>query len=64
MRTTVSEGATKKHLKEPGAYLMTHNGLEYKISKFMDPETLKHKGYWKIEVKGASAFSGDQLGMG
>ena len=59
MRTTVSEGATKKHPKEPGAYLMTHNGLEYKISKFMDPETLKHKGEWKIEVKGASAFSGD-----
>ena len=60
MRTTVSEGATKKHPKEPGAYLMTHNGLEYKISKFMDPETLKHKGEWKIEVKGASAFSGDK----
>ena len=60
MKTTVSEGATKKHPKEPGAYLMTHNGLEYKISKFMDPETLKHKGEWKIEVKGASAFSGDK----
>ena len=60
MRTTVSEGATKKHPKEPGAYLMTHNGLEYKISKFLDPETDKHKGEWKIEVKGASAFSGDE----
>jgi len=56
----VKEGATKKHPKEPGAYLMTHNGLEYKISKFYDPETLKHKGEWKIEVKGASAFSGDK----
>lgn len=56
----VKEGATKKHPKEPGAYLMTHNGLEYKISKYLDPETEKHKGEWKIEVKGASAFSGDK----
>ena len=32
----VKEGATKKHPKEPGAYLMTHNGIEYKISRHLD----------------------------
>ncbi len=59
MRTTVSEGATKKHPKEPGAYLMTHNGLEYKISRHLDDNDI-HRGEWDIFVKGVSAFTGDK----
>ena len=59
MRTTVSEGATKKHPKEPGAYLMTHNGLEYKISRHLDDNDV-HRGEWDIFVKGVSAFTGDK----
>lgn len=54
----VKEGATKKHPKEPGAYLMTHNGLEYKIARHLDDDEV-HRGEWDIFVKGASAFSGD-----
>ena len=34
----VKEGVTKKHPKEPGAYLMTHNGLEYKIARHLDDD--------------------------
>jgi hypothetical protein len=56
--TVVTEGATKKHPKEPGAYLMTHNGLEYKISRHLDDDD-KHRGEWDIHVKGVSAFTGD-----
>jgi hypothetical protein len=59
MKTTVSEGATKKHPKEPGAYLMTHNGLEYKIARHLDDDE-KHRGEWDIFVKGVSAFTGDK----
>jgi len=59
MKTTVSEGATKKHPKEPGAYLMTHNGLEYKISRHLDDNDI-HRGEWDIFVKGISAFTGDK----
>ena len=58
MKATVSEGATKKHPKEPGAYLMTHNGLEYKIARHLDDDE-KHRGEWDIFVKGVSAFTGD-----
>src|SRR6056300_1711704 len=58
MKATVSEGATKKHPKEPGAYLMTHNGLEYKISRHLDDNDI-HRGEWDIFVKGVSAFTGD-----
>jgi len=54
----VKEGATKKHPKEPGAYLMTHNGLEYKISRHLDDDDV-HRGEWDIFVKGVSAFTGD-----
>jgi len=59
MKATVSEGATKKHPKEPGAYLMTHNGLEYKIARHLDDDE-KHRGEWDIFVKGVSAFTGDK----
>jgi hypothetical protein len=59
MKTTVSEGATKKHPKEPGAYLMTHNGLEYKIARHLDDDEV-HRGEWDIFVKGVSAFTGDK----
>ena len=59
MKATVSEGATKKHPKEPGAYLMTHNGLEYKISRHLDDNDI-HRGEWDIFVKGVSAFTGDK----
>ncbi len=55
----VKEGATKKHPKEPGAYLMTHNGLEYKISRHLDDNDI-HRGEWDIFVKGVSAFTGDK----
>ena len=55
----VKEGATKKHPKEPGAYLMTHNGLEYKISRHLDDNDV-HRGEWDIFVKGISAFTGDK----
>ncbi len=55
----VKEGATKKHPKEPGAYLMTHNGLEYKISRHLDDNDI-HRGEWDIFVKGISAFTGDK----
>ena len=55
----VKEGATKKHPKEPGAYLMTHNGLEYKISRHLDDNDV-HRGEWDIFVKGVSAFTGDK----
>lgn len=55
----VKEGATKKHPKEPGAYLMTHNGLEYKISRHLDDDEI-HRGEWDIFVKGVSAFTGDK----
>jgi hypothetical protein len=54
----VKEGATKKHPKEPGAYLMTHNGIEYKISRHLDDDEI-HRGEWDIYSKGVSAFSGD-----
>jgi len=54
----VKEGATKKHPKEPGAYLMTHNGIEYKISRHLDDNDI-HRGEWDIYSKGVSAFSGD-----
>lgn len=54
----VKEGATKKHPKEPGAYLMTHNGIEYKISRHLDDNDI-HRGEWDIFSKGVSAFSGD-----
>ncbi len=54
----VTEGATKKHPKEPGAYLMTHNGIEYKISRHLDDNDI-HRGEWDIYSKGVSAFSGD-----
>jgi hypothetical protein len=57
--TVVTEGATKKHPKEPGAYLMTHNGLEYKISRHLDDNDI-HRGEWDIFVKGISAFTGDK----
>ena len=57
--TVVTEGATKKHPKEPGAYLMTHNGLEYKISRHLDDNDI-HRGEWDIFVKGVSAFTGDK----
>ena len=57
--TVVNEGATKKHPKEPGAYLMTHNGLEYKISRHLDDNDI-HRGEWDIFVKGISAFTGDK----
>jgi len=59
MKATVSEGATKKHPKEPGAYLMTHNGLEYKIARHLDDDEV-HRGEWDIFVKGVSAFTGDK----
>ncbi len=55
----VTEGATRKHPKEPGAYLMTHNGLEYKISRHLDDNDI-HRGEWDIFVKGVSAFTGDK----
>ena len=55
----VKEGATKKHPKEPGAYLMTHNGLEYKIARHLDDDEI-HRGEWSIFVKSPSAFSGDE----
>ena len=55
----VKEGATKKHPKEPGAYLMTHNGIEYKISRHLDDNDI-HRGEWDIFSKGVSAFSGDK----
>ena len=55
----VTEGATKKHPKEPGAYLMTHNGIEYKISRHLDDNDI-HRGEWDIFSKGVSAFSGDK----
>ena len=55
----VKEGATKKHPKEPGAYLMTHNGLEYKIARHLDDDEV-HRGEWDIFVKGVSAFTGDK----
>jgi len=55
----VKEGATKKHPKEPGAYLMTHNGIEYKISRHLDDNEI-HRGEWDIFSKGVSAFSGDK----
>jgi len=55
----VKEGATKKHPKEPGAYLMTHNGLEYKIARHLDNDEV-HRGEWDIFVKGVSAFTGDK----
>ena len=55
----VKEGATKKHPKEPGAYLMTHNGLEYKIARHLDDNDV-HRGEWDIFVKGISAFTGDK----
>ena len=54
----VTEGATRKHPKEPGAYLMTHNGIEYKISRHLDDNDI-HRGEWDIYSKGVSAFSGD-----
>ena len=54
----VTEGATKKDPKEPGAYLMTHNGIEYKISRHLDDNDI-HRGEWDIYSKGVSAFSGD-----
>lgn len=54
----VKEGATKKHPKEPGAYLMTHNGIEYKIARHLDDDEI-HRGEWDIFSKGVSAFSGD-----
>ena len=56
--TVVTEGATRKHPKEPGAYLMTHNGIEYKISRHLDDNDI-HRGEWDIYSKGVSAFSGD-----
>jgi len=56
--TVVNEGATKKHPKEPGAYLMTHNGIEYKIARHLDDNEI-HRGEWDIFSKGVSAFSGD-----
>ena len=59
MKAAVSEGATKKHPKEPGAYLMTHNGLEYKIARHLDDDEV-HRGEWDIFVKGISAFTGDK----
>ena len=59
MKAAVSEGATKKHPKEPGAYLMTHNGLEYKIARHLDDDDV-HRGEWDIFVKGVSAFTGDK----
>jgi len=59
MKAAVSEGATKKHPKEPGAYLMTHNGLEYKIARHLDDDEV-HRGEWDIFVKGVSAFTGDK----
>jgi hypothetical protein len=59
MKATVSEGATKKHPKEPGAYLMTHNGLEYKIARHLDDDEV-HRGEWDIFVKGVSAFTGNK----
>jgi len=55
----VKEGATKKHPKEPGAYLMTHNGIEYKISRHLDDNDI-HRGEWDIFSKGVSAFTGDE----
>jgi len=55
----VKEGATKKHPKEPGAYLMTHNGIEYKIARHLDDDEI-HRGEWDIFSKGVSAFSGDK----
>ena len=55
----VTEGATRKHPKEPGAYLMTHNGIEYKISRHLDDNDI-HRGEWDIFSKGVSAFSGDK----
>ena len=55
----VKEGATKKHPKEAGAYLMTHNGIEYKISRHLDDNDI-HRGEWDIFSKGVSAFSGDK----
>ncbi len=54
----IKEGATKKHPKEPGAYLMTHNGIEYKIARHLDDDEI-HRGEWDIYSKGVSAFSGD-----
>jgi len=54
----VTEGATRKDPKEPGAYLMTHNGIEYKISRHLDDNDI-HRGEWDIYSKGVSAFSGD-----
>ena len=47
----VKEGATKKHPKEPGAYLMTHNGIEYKIARHLDDDEV-HRGEWDIFSKG------------
>ena len=55
----VKEGATKKHPKEPGAYLMTHNNIEYKISRHLDDNDI-HRGEWDIFSKGVSAFTGDE----
>jgi hypothetical protein len=55
----VKEGATKKHPKEPGSYLMTHNDIEYKISRHLDDNDI-HRGEWDIFSKGVSAFTGDE----
>jgi len=45
------ETKVKRNLDEPGSYLLTFNNKEYKISKFYDPESLRHKGEWTIHVK-------------
>ena len=55
----VTEGATRKDPKEPGAYLMTHNGIEYKISRHLDDNDI-HRGEWDIFSKGNSVFTGDK----
>lgn len=55
----VKEGATKRNPKEPGSYLMTHNDIEYKISRHLDDNDI-HRGEWDIFSKGVSAFTGDE----
>jgi hypothetical protein len=57
--TVVTEGATKRNPKEPGSYLMTHNDIEYKISRHLDDNDI-HRGEWDIFSKGVSAFTGDE----
>jgi hypothetical protein len=37
---------------------MTHNGIEYKISRHLDDNDI-HRGEWDIYSKGVSAFTGD-----